>query len=115
MLKREKTKTEHGWYSQKQYDHTKGEFWTYSNTEGHPVQVTMISEAEYHGAKWDDMIYVGEVVDFIDYNPGKEYDPLFFGMISNHTLKHIQLDAIREKAFLEKTEPKRGNHFNFWV
>lgn len=122
--KSKNTKTEkkiykHGWYSKKQFIHTAGESWVYTDKKGNNVLVTMVSEQPTHDTMWDDVIYKGEVDKWVSYIPPRDRDPLFFGLLTNNNLTDIRREAALKKAEedrkLKESEPKRGAVFNFWV
>lgn len=116
MLKRsQKTKktTKYGWFSKQQLDYTGGECWRYTDTEGNVVVVTHISEENFPRAKWPDLVYVGELVSWVDYTPSKRFDPLFFGIISEDTLGYIQEVAKAEREVEAKLEAKAPPNTDF--
>lgn len=58
----EKKKVRLAWFSEKQARACGTVF--YERLEGGEVEVTMVSADGNHGCKWDDMKFVGEVLDF---------------------------------------------------
>lgn len=112
--------TKYGWYSSQQLAHTGGECWRYRDVNGNTVVVASITSTPDHGMKWPDVKFVAELKEdgFIDHTPSKTYDPLFFGLYHESTIKIMQDSARRQRAYEkqmeEKSAPRKPN-FNYWV
>lgn len=62
--------TKHGWYSKK-YEKQNGSVY-YSNTDGEKVLVTMVTDKKQSLSGFEDEIYVGEVVKYVEYGMESE-------------------------------------------
>jgi len=56
----------YAWWSLKQFQ--AGGSVVYRRESGESVEATMITTTEDHGASWDDIVYLGQVEEFVSSN-----------------------------------------------
>lgn len=56
-------KTKHAWHSARQAKICGVVLW--KNDTGDVLETTIITRTKEHGCKWDDLVYLGEVVEYV--------------------------------------------------
>jgi hypothetical protein len=97
------SEVKHAWYSARQ-----GRLMgivLYKNAQGETVEATIVSRTMDHGCKWDDMVYLGEVVEYVGRKTDGEMKDL-----KDFTPENIEkLEKIIEREKKLDSDPKRWN------